>query len=97
VTDDLDLVFASGPPFGSFEVGRQIARRLKRSYVLDYRDLWSANPHATRVPGRRTIRLEQELLAGCAAAIAISPSLARSLETQFGVAGKVHVVTNGFA
>ena len=40
-----DVVLASGPPYPAFAAAVQIARRLQAHAVLDYRDLWTGNPH----------------------------------------------------
>ena len=94
--DDVDLILASGPPFVSFGLAKDIANRLGRPYVLDYRDLWTANPHATRVVGQRMIDRERMVLAGSAAAIGVSTSLTHSLREQFGTQNILRVISNGF-
>jgi glycosyltransferase involved in cell wall biosynthesis len=93
---DVDVVLATGPPFGSFELARRIARRIGRPYVLDFRDLWVANPHLPRSTADRLQRREEAVLEGCAAAIAVSPSLAESLGKRHRLDGKIHILTNGF-
>jgi len=94
--DDVDLILASGPPFASFGLAKRLGERLGRPYVLDYRDLWTGNPHAARSASRTIIEREREILATSAAAIGVSPSLRQSLREQFGLPNPVYVVTNGF-
>jgi glycosyltransferase involved in cell wall biosynthesis len=94
--DDVDIILASGPPFGSFGLAKEIAERLGRPYVLDYRDLWTGNPHATRSAPPWVIERERSLLAASAAAIGVSPSLVESLRDQLGVEKPVYVIFNGF-
>jgi glycosyltransferase involved in cell wall biosynthesis len=91
--DDVDLILATAPPFSPFTLARRLSRRLRRPYVLDYRDLWSRNPHY-RVPS--ATRVEAPLLAGCAAVTTVSPSWAEILARDFDVADRLHVVSNGY-
>jgi len=44
------FIFASGSPFISFLAVRNFAVKNKLPYILDYRDLWSRNPHFIGLP-----------------------------------------------
>ena len=94
--DDVDVILASGPPFAAFGLARRVAERLGRPYVLDYRDLWTGNPHARHPPTQRMIERERDLLESSAAATGVSPSLLESLREQFGDRKALHVISNGF-
>jgi glycosyltransferase involved in cell wall biosynthesis len=93
---DVDVILATGKPFGSFELARRLGERLRRPFVLDYRDLWTTNPHAISEPRASTIRIEDRLLEECAEAIAVSPGVAADLEARCPPGKRVHVVTNGY-
>jgi glycosyltransferase involved in cell wall biosynthesis len=93
--EDVDLILATGAPFGSFELASRLASRLDRPFVLDYRDLWSANPHAS-VGGKNVVTRERILLERCAAATVVSPGVAESLAGRYPQGEKLHVITNGF-
>jgi glycosyltransferase involved in cell wall biosynthesis len=91
---DVDVILASGPPYGHFRLAKQLSDRLGRPYVLDYRDPWTAgNPHR---PSRLAKRREASLLEGCAAVTIVSPSWAVALDRCFRVGSKIHVVPNGY-
>ncbi len=92
---DVDVILATGKPFGTFSVARWLGRRLKRPYVLDYRDLWTGQQRR-RPPKPRRIRAERRVLADCAAVTAVSPSMAAVLDEQFAVGDKTHVIFNGY-
>lgn len=94
---DVDVVLASGNPFGSFQLAQRLAQRLECPVVFDYRDLWTGNPDASRSKRERDSRMEKRLLGQCAAVSVVSPSMAKFLEQRFGVAGKAHVVSNGYS
>lgn len=92
---EFDVVLATGRPFASFAAARRLARRLGCPYVVDYRDSWTSNPRE-RLTAFGLARLrERRLLRDAAAVLAVSPSLAASLDQRL-TAGKLHVVTNGF-
>jgi glycosyltransferase involved in cell wall biosynthesis len=93
---DVDVILATGRPFGSFELARRLAERLHCSFVLDYRDLWTTNPHAISEPRQTELELEKDLLSRCAAATAVSPGVAADLEERCPPGKGVHVVTNGY-
>ena len=93
---DVDVILATGSPFGAFRLAKRLSDRLGRPYVLDYRDLWTGNPHAARPSRQATIREEESLLQGCAAATIVSPSWAADLDRRYGVGAKLHVITNGY-
>ncbi len=94
---DVDVIMASGSPFGAFRVARRLSLRLRCPYVLDYRDLWTGNPHARSEDRNRDERVEREVLRDCAAVSVVSPSMAGYLSDHFGVENKVHVIPNGYA
>jgi glycosyltransferase involved in cell wall biosynthesis len=93
---DVDLILASGTPFESFAVANRLAERLGRPFVMDYRDLWTANPHAGAPAGKGTHRHEAQLLARSAALTAVSPGVAESLRLRCTSGKPVHVITNGY-
>jgi len=94
--NDVDVILASGSPFISFSLAKKLSDRLSCPYVLDYRDLWTGNPYRLHSPRMATVRLESELLSGCAAVTTVSDSLRADLGSRFTLASKLHVVTNGF-
>ena len=72
----IDIVLTSGGPWGTSSVARRIARRLNCLFCLDYRDLWTTNPHASTPSPWRTQAEERSLLRDCAAVTTVSPRLA---------------------
>jgi glycosyltransferase involved in cell wall biosynthesis len=94
--DDVDLVLASGPPFVSFELARRLAERLGCPYVLDYRDLWTKNPHAFKAASKRLLARERRAVEGSAAALGVSPSLVQSVQRGFAGSKPMHVISNGY-
>lgn len=94
--DRVDLILASGSPFSTFGAARRLARRLRCTYVLDYRDLWSGNPYLDGGSRGGTLLPERRLLDECAATIAVTPGLAQALQQRFQVGSKLQVLSNGF-
>lgn len=91
-----DVILATGGPFTSFEIARELSGRTGVPYVLDYRDPWTGNPHAHRADREANVALEREIARGAAAVTAISPTLANALRTSFDLGDRVHVLTNGY-
>lgn len=94
-SSDVDVILASGAPFVSFTLAEKFARRLRRPFVLDYRDLWVGDPHLLSV-NPHVLQLEHTALEHSAAVISISPSIAAVLAQRCQMASKLHVITNGF-
>lgn len=94
--EQVDIILASGSPFCSFRVAKWLSEKLNRPYVLDYRDLWTGNLHDIYPNLKKTIKEERLLLADSAAVTIVSPSWAKELSNRYGLAEKVHVVSNGF-
>jgi glycosyltransferase involved in cell wall biosynthesis len=94
--DDYDVILVTGSPFGAFGVAEKIARRFRKPYVLDYRDLYTTHPHYARRAVFHPAKKERRLLSNAAAVTVVSGSMKESLERHFGVGGKTSVVTNGY-
>jgi glycosyltransferase involved in cell wall biosynthesis len=94
--NDVDIILATGTPFTSFTIAKHLSERFGCPYVLDYRDPWTGNPHASHAARPAIVRREARLLAGCAAVTIVSPSWARALHDRFGLGSKIHVLTNGY-
>jgi len=94
--NDVDLIFASGPPFTAFRLARHLAERLGRPYALDYRDPSTENPYANYQARRTVVQEEARLLADCAAVTIVSHSWGVALDQRFGLGAKLHLVTNGY-
>src|SRR5688572_7711072 len=92
--DDVDLVFASGPPFATFMLAERLAKKLGRPYVLDYRDPWPGGQ--AMVEALRVFPTEGRLLKGAAAVTIVSQTWAADLDSRFNIGSKLHVVTNGY-
>jgi glycosyltransferase involved in cell wall biosynthesis len=93
---DVDIILATGNPFVSFQMARQLGTRLRAPFVLDYRDPWTNDPHNARSKPPRIVREERSLLRDCSAVTIISPSLAISLRQTFPNVKEIHAVTNGY-
>jgi glycosyltransferase involved in cell wall biosynthesis len=94
---DVDLIFASGPPFAAFALAERLSKKLARPYVLDYRDPWPYEVSGMIQALRPLVnRLEAKLLAGSAAVTIVTPSWGFDLDSRFKVGSKLHVITNGY-
>ncbi len=91
---DVDVLLASGEPYGSFKSAKKLSERLGRPFVLDYRDLWTNGP--IRRHRRGFARDEQRLLTLSAATTVISPSCADAIQARFSRTARPHVLTNGY-
>jgi glycosyltransferase involved in cell wall biosynthesis len=94
--EDVDVILTTGGPFTAFALAERLSRRLACPYVLDYRDLWTGNPHRSRPVRPAHTREEQRLVAGATAITTVSESLASVLDQRFCIGSKLHVITNGY-
>jgi len=92
---DVDLIFASGPPFATFMLAERLAMKLGRPYALDYRDPWIM-PQQARPLHPLQARREARLLAGSVAVTTVSPTAACELERRYKLGSKLRVITNGY-
>ena len=90
-----DLVLATGSPFAAFDLARRLARRQHCAYALDYRDLWSQNPHRSTVSGGEEDE-EAALLADASVVLAVSSGMAKALDRRFGLGARLHTIENGY-
>jgi glycosyltransferase involved in cell wall biosynthesis len=93
-----DVILASGAPWTSFVVARDVARDTGIPWVADLRDLWSDN-HTTFVSGWRMriidSRYERRVLRTASALVTVSEPLAARLRRRYPDKS-VDVIMNGF-
>lgn len=95
-----DAILATGSPWTSLLVARDVARRTGLPYVLDYRDQW--RPSGTvawdtesRLQRWLSPRLERSAAASASAIVTVTPTLAKALTKDTGRAD-IECITNGF-
>lgn len=93
---DIDVILATGNPFVAFGLARSLAARLRCPYVLDYRDLWTGNPHAKKAHRPWICLAEQRYLGTATAVTVVSESIAKVLAQHFGVSDRLHIIPNGY-
>lgn len=90
-----DLILATGGPWISFELARELSSRWQCRFVLDYRDPWNDNPQRLIPPiGARS--RERTIFAEAAKVVAVLPSMAATLPATNDFDREVVVITNGF-
>jgi glycosyltransferase involved in cell wall biosynthesis len=94
--DDVDIILASGDPFLAFKLAKLLSDRLRRPYVLDYRDPWTGNLHATQADRPATVQLEARLLTHAAEVTIVSRAWSIAMDQRFALGPKLHVVSNGY-
>lgn len=91
----VDVILATGAPFWGFEIAYQLSKKLKKPYIVDYRDLWTDNPW-NRVSHKWVSKHEKKLLDHCEAITIVSPISGDVLAKKYAVANKIRVITNGY-
>jgi glycosyltransferase involved in cell wall biosynthesis len=94
-----DCVYASCSPFSSALSACLIARLTGRPLVLDFRDPWTLNPHASHTGLQRRIltRLEEWAIRTCDALILNTPGAERLYRHRYPEhADKMTCIPNGF-
>ena len=92
-----DVILASGTPWTSFLVARDLAKDTGVPWVADLRDPWAGNPDSIESGLRKRLvdRYERRVLESAACLVTVTEPLAEALRTRYP--GKpVGVVLNGF-
>lgn len=100
-SEQVEVIFASGPPFTAHWIARRLADRTGLPLVLDFRDPWTRAPFYPRRPGpSRALdeRLERSCLRRADAVLTVNRDirddlLARHRELD---AARFHLVPNGY-
>lgn len=95
-----DAILATGSPWTSLVVARDIARQTGLPYVLDYRDQWRPSGTVawdteTRLQRWISPRLEKSAAATAAAIVTVTPTLGEALKKDTG-RPDIECITNGF-
>lgn len=90
-----DAILVSGGPFCSFPAVAEISERRRCPLYLDYRDLWSENPHLTYLTSPRNQKLEQRVMHRASRLITVSETYSQVLE-RMAPGKKADAITNGF-
>ena len=92
--DPIDVIWATGYPWSSFELAARIASEIARPYALDYRDGWTSNPRRAWDTARQRAR-EERLAAGAAFVTAATDWIRDELRGR--VPGtRIETMTNGY-
>lgn len=96
------LLYATGNPYSSYLLARELSRLVRRPYVLDMRDAWRLRDNR-RPSGRlglseaRLARMEAQVLGGAGHVVfATAPMEARYLEHYPTLGGRTSTILNGF-
>lgn len=95
-----DVIYASGWPWTSFLVAREVSKRTGKPYVLDYRDQWRPSgdmawEHVTPEQMRRNPVLERQAAEGAAGVVTVTRALVQSVGRDCG-RSDLHLITNGY-
>ena len=95
-TENVRVVIATGPPFIPFGVTAAWAARRSVPLILDYRDLWTANPHApwARITRVLVNRLFERRVNRRAAALSTVSQGCKTMLQQDTAEVPVHVLYN---
>lgn len=93
--DDVDVILASGAPFWGFEIAYRLSKRLKKPFVMDYRDLWTDNPFSPE-NHKWISKLENKLVEHSSAITVVSPISGMILGQKYNTERKIFAITNGY-
>lgn len=99
--DDVpDVVFATGGPWTSLLVGKQLAEYWGVPFIADYRDPWTRNPYVSfesKFLNQKARLLEASVCRAARRVITNTHELREQLERDYPwIAGKALTITNGF-
>lgn len=91
-----DVIISSALPFTAHAVASRIARRIRKPWVAEFRDLFTGNPY-THLPGWRQSldrKIEKAVMAPASAIVGLTPQIAHELELVHKK--PTYVVMNGY-
>lgn len=95
-----DVVFATGGPWTSLLVGKQLAEYWKVPLIADYRDPWTSNPYVSFDSAHLNAKAKELELSVCRTATRVitnTHELRAQLENDYpAIVGKTLTITNGF-
>jgi glycosyltransferase involved in cell wall biosynthesis len=93
-----DYILATGNPFSSFEVARQLSEASGVPFGVDYRDPWTFDARTGRDTGdTASTRAEKRILDTAAACFHVNQAIAQAYERKYPTTASKHVVAmNGF-
>jgi glycosyltransferase involved in cell wall biosynthesis len=100
-SEDVRVIFASGPPFTAHWIARRISQRCGLPLVLDFRDPWTRAPFYPTRPGwarRLDERLEHSCLRQARAIITVNQAIRDDFLRRYPACDPqiMHVIPNGF-
>lgn len=100
-TPDIDVIFATAPPFTDFLVADELSKKYNIPFVVDYRDLWRDNPQyffPTIWHKRMHEGMEERVLRHASKIVVISRNMQEKLLSRyrFLTYNDVRVIPHGF-
>lgn len=98
---DINLIFATAPPFTDFIVADVLSKKYDIPFVLDYRDLWVDNPQysfITPFHKRKAIDLEMNVLRRAAKSFVITRTMKEKMLSRYRFLSHddIDIVPHGF-
>ena len=98
---DINLIFATAPPFTDFLVAEELSKKYDIPYVLDYRDLWVDNPQyffATPFHKMKAIKMETNVLRRSSKAFVITRTMKEKLLSRYRFLSHddISILSHGF-
>ncbi len=99
MTKDIDLIFATAPPFTSLIIGLLLAQFSKKPFIADFRDAWLEFPF---VPYKGLYKklnylMEKKVVSNCQHIITVSKAIKEKLIGRYPfLKDKITVIPNGY-
>lgn len=99
--NNIDLIYATAPPYTDFLIGRELSEDFKLPLVIDYRDAWYDCPYnyyATPVHKSFHKKFEKGVLNKADKIITINERIKDIIETRYKIAKEkgVEIITQGY-
>ncbi|MBN1633234.1 MAG: glycosyltransferase, partial [Ignavibacteria bacterium] len=99
--NNIDLIFATAPPYTDFLIGRELSEEFKLPLVIDYRDAWYDSPYnyyATPLHKLIHKKFEKDVLEKAGKIITINEKIKDLIESRYKIAKEkgVEIITQGF-
>jgi len=92
---DVDIIVSSGAPYSGFVISHLLSKKIRKPFIIDYRDLWTDSPFVP-ISKNWIKNIEKKIIENCSAVTVVSPGFKEVLSKKYNNDHKIFTITNGY-